>query len=122
MLAPHGEAKHHPVERQRPRVVRDEQAAPFGRDVLDAVHLDAEVLVVEEVEEGQDLLLVDGVVAELVDLLGAVAQADAAPLAQVEVGREELARRVEHAVGRRPGWRTATSGGSERGARRSTSS
>ena len=45
-------------------------------------------------KKGRTLALVDRVVAELVDLLGAVAQLEAAPLAQVEVGREQLARRV----------------------------
>ena len=88
---------------------------PSCGNVLDAVHLDAEVLVVEEVEERQDLLLVDRVEAELVDLLGAVAQANATPFAEVEVGRQELARRVEHAVGGRAGWSTGGRGGSDRG-------
>ena len=72
--------------------------------------------VVEEIEERQDLLLVDRVVAELVDLLGAVAQAHAAPLAQVEVGREKLARRVEHALGRRRDRRPASAAAPSDGA------
>ena len=93
--------------------------------LLDPVGLDAEVPLVEEVEERHDLLLVDRVVAELVDLLGAVAQPHAAPLAQVEVGRQQLARRVE--TGARRGVAGTARGGaagstSGRGGRPSSSS
>ena len=76
-------------------MVRDEQAAAARRDVLDALGLHAEILLVEEVEERLDLLLVDGVEAEVVDLLAPVPHAEAAPLAEIEVRREELARGVE---------------------------
>ena len=119
VLPAHRAAQHHPVERQRARVVGDEQAAPFGGQVLDAVDLDAEVLLVEKVEEGEHLLLVDRVVAELVDLsqvstrlrhsrrpaVCPVAEPHPPPLAQVEVGREELLGGVEHPIRLRgPRW------------------
>src|SRR5262245_43133267 len=76
-------------------MVRDEQATALVRKVGDVVAGDAEVTRVEEIDDGAQALLVHRVEAEVVDLLGAIAHADAAPLAQVVVGREELARGVE---------------------------
>ena len=78
-------------------MVRDEEAAPLGRDALRAPsHSTRKYSLVEEVEERLDLLLVDRVEAEVVDLLGAVPHAEPPPLPEVELGRQELARRVEH--------------------------
>ncbi|SCE58027.1 hypothetical protein GA0115252_17026 [Streptomyces sp. DfronAA-171] len=64
--------EHEPVERQRPRVVRDEQRGPVGRHVLQALHLDTEVLLVQGPQRLQEHALGQlGVVPEVVDLVRA---------------------------------------------------
>ena len=64
--------RHQAVDRQRAGVVRDDECPALGREVLDATHLDAEPLLRDRTQAGQqqplgDLLveavLVDGVVA-----------------------------------------------------------
>jgi hypothetical protein len=90
-------------------VVGDEGHAAGGGDVLDARHLDAPPALVEEIEDRAPARVVLRRVAELVHLLRAVAHRHAAPLAQVELALEQLARgpprRPRRARGRAPGRR-----------------
>src|SRR4030088_3596943 len=52
VLLPDRLRDHHPVGRQRARVVGDKQRGALGRNVLDALDLDAEPVAVEEVVDG----------------------------------------------------------------------
>src|ERR1019366_10600565 len=68
VLAAPRQPEHQAVDRQRARVVGHEEATSLGRNAIDSVHLDAKILLVEELEQWQDLVLVGRVVSELVDL------------------------------------------------------
>jgi hypothetical protein len=66
----HGDLHHQAVQRQRPRVVGDDQRAAVLRDVLDALHLDTEVLLVHRPQQGHEHLVGEfGVETEVVDLV-----------------------------------------------------
>ena len=70
MVVVDGDLHHQAVQRQRPGVVGDDQRPALGRDVLDALHLDAEVLLVERADQGHQYLVGEfGVVTEVVDLV-----------------------------------------------------
>jgi len=64
------ELRHHGVERDRPRVVGDDERAALGRHVGDAARLGAEPVVVHRAQRGHELAVGElGVEAELVDLV-----------------------------------------------------
>ncbi len=70
-----GHPHQHPVHRQLAAVVADDQRAALRRDVLQAVHGDAEVFLVEQLAEAQGdleavLVIAPGVVAEAADGFG----------------------------------------------------
>src|SRR6478735_1427922 len=72
--------EHRAVPRERAAVICDEQRAARARHALDAVRLDAEVLLVEEIEERLNARLVRRVEAKVVDLLRAIAHRESPPL------------------------------------------
>ena len=109
--------RHQAVERERAGVVGDHQRAALGRDVLGAAHLDAEPLLRDRAQRGQEEPLGDlGVEAVLVD--GVVAGQPAAQEGQepgelrLPLVAEDLAGGVlegrQPVAGRDPGERTAS--------------
>ena len=86
--------EHRAVVGEGARVIGHDQAAPLAGNVGSAGRLDAEVTLVEKSKRGCTARGILRVEAELVDLFRAVAHRDAAPLAQVVVAREQLARSI----------------------------
>ncbi|KUH36454.1 hypothetical protein ATE80_23580 [Streptomyces kanasensis] len=94
-----GDLHHQPVQRERARVVRHDQGAALGRDVLDAEHLHPEVLLVQGPQQRHEHLVGELlVVPELVDL---VLAGEAAPQEGQAARDAPLPRAVGGPFGRR---------------------